>query len=439
MSQQLVFLTLFLGLISGPGRVDLQVGPAIKSIRMLLDGRQVAVLQQPPWGATVDFGSSIVPGELVAAGYDAQGNEVARVKQTVNLPRPAAEFVIALKNDEKGTPVWAELRWEHLLAAKPVSSSLTVDGKSVPLDHMNARLPRFDMERPHVFAAQIQFEDGFVARRELVAGGTVSDTADAELTPIAVRQSTPAVPPANPGDCFTSAGSPVRVAAVEKSPALVIFVLDPDTREVRQAIDPTSSLGKLWTDRAIRHMVSLDRDTWMRVLWPVAEQFKTTSNSSAILFPPSKDFDASESGIVWLLLRASGDNGDPDNPRQAWDAAGVAGLGAITGAHRRAVVLIASRYKDASKHDAASIRNYLSSIGVPLFVWSFAGPRPELHDAWGDIEDVSSLQKLHVAAGRLRAELASQSVAWVAAGSVAALRLQPTGRCGITPLAHASR
>jgi len=437
MSAQLVFISLFLGLISGPQRVELQAGPAIKSVHILLDGRQVAALQQPPWRATIDFGTSITPGKLVAAGYDGEGREVARVEQFVNLPRPAAEFVIALQNDADGVPRSAELRWEHLMAMKPVRSSLTVDGQAVPLDQLTrARLPRLDMNHAHVIAAEMHFEDGFSARRELVVGGAVSDTVDADLTPLGVRQST-AMPHATPGDCFTSDGSPVRLAAIEESQALVIFVLDPDPREGIQSLNPKYSPGAFWNGAAdLRHLIPLDPGTRMRILWPVAKRFKTTSNASSVMFTPSKDIDSSASGLVWLLTRFYDQPVSDDAPRQIADAVGVAGLNAITGAHRRAVVLILSRYKDSGIHDSATVRNYLASIGVPLFVWSLSGPHPDLRDAWGVIDDVSSPQKLKAAADRLRANLATQRVAWVATDPLTALRIQPTGECGITPLAH---
>src|SRR3954449_9619782 len=110
MATQLVFLTLFLGLVSGPQHVSLQPGPAVRSIHILLDGKQVGTLQHAPWSTTADFGPTIAPAELVAIGYDARGDEVARTSQTVNLPRPFAEFVISVKNDAKGAPGSAELR-----------------------------------------------------------------------------------------------------------------------------------------------------------------------------------------------------------------------------------------------------------------------------------------------------------------------------------------
>jgi len=40
------------------------------------------------------------------------------------------------------------------------------------------------MTHPHLIAAEMRFDDGFVARREMVAGGAVSDSINSELTPV---------------------------------------------------------------------------------------------------------------------------------------------------------------------------------------------------------------------------------------------------------------
>jgi hypothetical protein len=438
MTSQVVFLSLFLGLLAGPHIVEMQVGSAVKSVRVLLDNRPVAILQQPPWRATVDFGTSIVPSKLVAVGYDEKGNEVARAQQLVNVPRPVAEFVITLQNDDAGVPVGAQFRWEHLTAAQAVSTSLFIDGKSVPMDKSGgARLPRLDMNHPHVITGEIKFEDGFVTRREMVIGGAVTDTADAEMTPVGIRQPA-AAPPENLAECFTSNGAPLRIAAVEKAPPLVVFVIDPDPQRALTVLNPQLTVGFLWAERLeARRLVMLDPGISMRILFPVAEKYQSTSNAPATLFPPTKDVDSVSAGLVWILTRAYDQYVDDKLPRRFADAVGVAGLNAITGAHRRAVVLVPSGHDDASAHSVASVRRYLASTGVPLFVWSLTGPRPDLRDTWGDVEDISSLPKLKAAADRLRADLASQRIAWVAADPITALRIQSTGRCGITPLASA--
>ncbi|HEV7573426.1 MAG TPA: hypothetical protein VGQ21_18160 [Thermoanaerobaculia bacterium] len=423
MSSQVVFLSLFLGLMSGPHLVELQVAPGVHTVRILLENRPVAVLQQPPWRATIDFGSAIVPSELAAVGYDDRGNEVSRATQLINVPRPVAEFDITLTNDDMGVPVTAQFKWEHLVAAKVTSASLTVDSKAVPLDKMAiARLPRLDMKHPHVIAGELKFEDGFITRREIVAGGELTATEDIEMTPVAVRQ-TVAVPSATLGDCFTSGGAPIRIGAVENAPALVILVIDPDPK----VAPDVSSLKRIET----RHRYALDLGSSMRAIFPLAEQRQSTNNSTAMLFPPSSDVHADEAGLLWFVTRPYKKFVDDAAPRQFADAVGVAGLNTITGAHRRAVVLVLSPRDDASAHSPQSVRSYLASIGVPLFVWS-TGPR---RDAWGTIDDISTPSKMQAAVDRLRAELKSQRVAWVAADPVTALRVHATGKCGITPLA----
>ncbi len=68
---QVVFLSLFLGLITGIQSVTLQVDAAVKSVRIELGGREVARMDKAPWSAKVDFGSALTPNELTAIAYTA--------------------------------------------------------------------------------------------------------------------------------------------------------------------------------------------------------------------------------------------------------------------------------------------------------------------------------------------------------------------------------
>ena len=331
-------------------------------------------------------------------------------------------------------PATAQFKWEHLVGAKAASATLIVDGKPVPMDKSGAiaRLPRLDMKRLHLITGEMKFEDGFVTRRELVVGGELTDTAESQMTPIGVRQGSGAT--ANLSDCFTNGSTPIRVGAVENSPGLVIFVLDPDPEGPLRKLNPQLG-GGLLQKMEVRHLFPLDVGTVMRIIFPMAERHSTTSNAEIGLFPPSKDVPSDEGGVIWFLTQPYETLLDKSAPRQFTDAVGVAGLNAITGAHRRAVVLVLSGREDASAHGAASVRKYLASIGVPLFVWSPSGPRPDLQATWGEIDDISSRATLKNAVDRLRVELASQRVAWVATDPVTALRLRPTGKCAIAPLA----
>jgi len=118
------------------------------------------------------------------------------------------------------------------------------------------------------------------------------------------------------------------------------------------------------------------------------------------------------------------------------DAVAVAGLRAMSESRRRAVVLILSSHSDRSANAPRSVRRYLADIGVPLFVWSLSGPRPDLAESWGEVEDVSSTAGLRTAAERLRANLSSQRIAWVDADPLTALRLRADPRCGMATVAR---
>lgn len=145
--------------------------------------------------------------------------------------------------------------------------------------------------------------------------------------------------------------------------------------------------------------------------WP-----KTFANARGPfeLFDVSSDFTREDGGMYWLL---SNFGLPPDSqgkaPRIA-DAVAVAGLQAARENHRRAVVLVLGPDPlDTSDYDPATVRAYLDSIRVPLFVWSFYDLGSPMAQAWGGAEDISTLAKLEDAAERLRAELDSQRIVWV--------------------------
>jgi hypothetical protein len=99
------------------------------------------------------------------------------------------------------------------------------------------------------------------------------------------------------------------------------------------------------------------------------------------------------------------------------------------------VVLVLGKEADASVYDPRVVRRYLASIGVPLFVWTPTGPRPNLSEEWGTADDISNLDLLQAATARLRKTLAAQRVAWVDVDPLSALRVKADERCGVTTVA----
>jgi hypothetical protein len=441
---QIVFLTLYLGLIAGPQTIRVQVSPEVKSVRILIDGREAAAIKAAPWSAVVDLGSSFEPRELVAVAYGRDGGETGRTSQIINLPRPTAELTIDLETSDQKVPVAATLRWEHVFAAKPTSATITIDGQKTKTDQKyHARLPRLDAAHPHVIAAEMRFEDGFVARSELViAGGAVTDSISTELTPVLFSGK----PPEKLDGCLTSNGTPVEAREVETPAAEVFFVRDPDAAEARAVLDPARIFARGPNSLLERDGTSLDPGTTMRFIWPVAQQIEESGHIPSNVFASSPIVSSKGPGVLTFMTSSSDSSiirqsvRDPKgNPRRFADAVAVAGIDAVTGGHRRAVVLVLGKSVDTSHSQPAGVRHYLNSIGVPLFVWSLNGPRPDLGTSWGDVDDVSNRRQFQVAVQKLRASLASQHVAWVAANPLTALRAEADPRCGITTLAHLGR
>jgi hypothetical protein len=448
---QIVFLTLYLGLINGPQPVDLQVGPDVRSVQMLIDGRLRAELKAPPWSATIDFGSSFDPGELVAIAFDRDGDEIGRASQLVNLPRASAEIDIRLQTDATGTPVSAGLHWEHVYAAKPSHATISVDGTSMKVDSaLQTALPKLDVAHPHVISAEMRFTDGTLARREMViAGGTVSDSISTEVTPVVVTGKLPARNPTLDG-CLLANGVPLHPRAVETPEALVFFVREPDAGEVLAAIDPDHYKTRSWLElqQVRRRRLPLDQGTTMRYTWPIVRHLKIPGHVSSNIFDTSPKLSPKDVGMVGLLTLSFDEVAanyplrpvEPGAQRRFADAVAVAGLAGITGGHRRAVVLVVDcnfdLRRDSSTARPEAVRQYLESVGVPLFVWSVSGPRPDLEEAWGNIDDISNPKQFQASVQRLKDSLASQHVVWIASDPLTALRVETDPRCGVSPLAH---
>lgn len=430
MSAQIVFLTLFLGLVSGTQPVAMQVTGPVKVIRLYVDDKEIAALTPPSWKATLNFGTEITPRELVAIGYGADGKELARTSQILNLPRPTAEFDVVVEKDV------LSLHWRHLMNVAPDKVKVALDGKPLAIgSNLRATLPKLDPELPHVVAAELHFADGFLARRELVIESVRSDSIGTELTPVLLRETSSKHPASWDGCLAGRDGKPVRTAAVEKPHALLIYVRDPDAMEVAQPLGMTLRGGAGWSASSIRRALPLDSDTFQRILWPVATRFVDADHSTSVLFEPSPDISATTAGVLhMMLLNYIGQSAT--SPRQFADATAVAGVRAITGSMRRAVVVILSASSDSSKHDPAVVRRYLQSVGVPLFVWSLTGPRPELKDSWGPVEDISSLSKLGEAVKKVKRTLAEQRIAWVDVDPLRGLQLQAKESCGIDTVAR---
>jgi hypothetical protein len=78
------------------------------------------------------------------------------------------------------------------------------------------------------------------------------------------------------------------------------------------------------------------------------------------------------------------------------------------------ILVLGENDPDVSRYDVATVRRYLESIRVPLFVWSLYGPDTPGARAWSaEAEDISTLDRLERAVVRLKADLAGQRIVWL--------------------------
>ncbi|HYN22091.1 MAG TPA: hypothetical protein VE078_14115 [Thermoanaerobaculia bacterium] len=446
---QIAFITLFLGLALGSYPVQLAVEGPVATVELLLDGEAVARIAGPPWSGEIDFGADLVPHELVARALDAQGKELARARQLINLPRPPAEVEVVLERGPEGRPAAARLVFQSRTGAITDEARGTLDGQPLAVGpHGRGALPSYDPASHHVLSVTLRFEDAVLARTDAVFGGRWGESVSASLTALPVqlrRGGTPSVD-ALQGRLLAD-GSVLNVVAVEEGPAEVLIVRDLGADEalaelgkVRSGAGMSFRGGRTsveggrpsFDSQSARFETALPKGDEVRFLWPVPRTFANPGMTSE-LFDMSRAYTRDDGGLHWILTSVARQS-DAGKQRLA-DSVAVAGLQVLAGNRRRSVILVVGgEPKDASRSDPAMVRRYLESIRVPLFVWAVekgAASSPALA-AWGKVEDVSTVPKLRTAVGRLRAELESQRIVWVEGTHLpGSIRLAPSDRSTI--------
>jgi hypothetical protein len=401
---QIAFVTLLLGLISGAHRVEVSASGPVAAIEIQLDGAPVGTLSGPPWAQRVDFGPELLPHELVARALDAEGREIARTRQWVNLPRPPAEIALSLEGEDPAKPRSARLTWESLVATAPRRVSLTLDGRPLEVDGGGrASLPPLKLDMPHVLTAEVDFGPGVAARRDVLLG-TETGELFGELTSTPVRlRGGELPPPERLQGWFSAGGAPLSPVAVEDEPRQIVVVRDSMARRVLAKLPgisgnpPHLPLGR----KERLHFISVNPR-------------RIGKGSAADLFDPSPEFNSWDRGIYGLLTQISFPAENSAGQRLA-DAVAVAGLQAFAGNHPRAVLLVLGPEPvDASLYEPAAIRRYLAALRVPLHVWSLAPPASSpVAAAWGGAQDIASRASFIKAFEDLRADLESQRIVFL--------------------------
>ncbi len=426
---RILFLTLLLGVITGPQTLELAVEGNPTVVEILFDGQSVLTLDGPPWVAALDFGTDPLPCEVVARAKDADGRELARAVQRVNLPHERESIQIALERDGQGHAVAADLVWQSADGRPPGRLSLELDGRALALTGNRAPLPRLAPDAHHVLEARAESES--VSRAAaLLTGGVYGDQVTTELTAVALRGvgsrrrresagclAEPGGQPAEVHSDDDSGGEVFVVASRESRYALRRQMVNSRPRRSRGAYDPGSDLLRL----------PLPRGSRATLYWPelATRSQELGAGRSTELFSHSGalDLDAQD---LWSRLRElePHESSTTTTPRTA-DAAGVAVLAAASSGRRRVVLVVVAGEPDASRFRPDQIRALARELHVPLQVWSLAdAPIP----AWGPSRPLlrtdGELRLAHLA---LSKELKAQRIAWVRTSSpLHRIELRPT-------------
>ncbi len=421
MLAEIVFVTRFLALVAGPQPVTLEADASVRTVEIRSNSVKIATLTSPPWSLHLDFGKDLMPQELTAIAFDGEGREVGRDTQTINLPRPLAE--ISLMLNRKDDALTARVASTNLMGKEATSFVATLDGKEIQRAKTilsSFPLPALNSKAIHSLGVDIEFADQTRARKEIVFGGIYSEEVPADLTPIAVRARGKATTAAMPA-CFTLKGEPILPTAIEDDRARAYFVLVGSGGLGRQRIG-----GTLMSEAPFQ----LPRTELVAVA-SAAHTVTTSAELKTDIFEYGNAPDFV--GVRRLISRYPQLPGD----LRITDAVAAAGLRALGDGKRRVVVLVIGGRvpTDHSTHAPQTVRRYLERIGVPFRVWSLDGPRPDLEEAWGLVQDVSRINYLFLASEELTKELASQRIAWVPASPLHAIRIQSSVDCAYAPLA----
>jgi hypothetical protein len=427
MEAPLAFATLFLGLITGPQEVVIEVTDRVAAVEIQLDEATVARLERPPFHTAVDFGPALAPHRLSAVAFDARGHEVGRVHQWVNAQRPQAEIALLVDRGPNGRPIRA--RWLGSAVQRELDRpqvEMTIDGRRLAVDASGAALlPELDLRLPHLLSASVRFGAAATAHHDVVLGGGVNDETRTELTSTIFRPKPNRRAENGAGSSLDTAtltarvgARTVRVVATDRAGSTVVIV-----RPARFSTSSAPWLEWLPVPPAQRaaHLgeAMLAPGVTTRFLWP----YPTLANGArpSNVFPTSGAQAATSGGLRWLFGSAEGN--DLTGPALFADAVALAGAQAQASGTRAAVLLLLDEQShDPSRFSPAQVGAYLERLRIPLFVWTVPSRRAiPLVAAWRSEAVVAELRGplgFKRAVQALLDDLEQQVVVWIEGGEV---------------------
>ncbi len=419
------FVTLFLTLVTGPQIVEVAVTGDVAAVEFRLDGETVGIRHGKPWSVTCNFGT-LRPLVLEAIAFDAAGNECARDRQVVNLPRPPVESSIVLKEGPDSKSRTARIIWQSAKDLEPISVEARLDGVSIEVDDpRRISLPPVDPGEIHFLSARVYFAGGLVSHSEVSFGGPGGGETSTELTavPLVVVQRTRRLSAGDLEGCLLAAGRPAAVTAIEQTPPNLVMIADTSADNVLHAIQERRLNGGAYSDfphglspekrnvETVRRLTESQASSGTVQLLSAFPRASAPTVNQLKLFPVTEPFVLFRDGLMWLLCH--GQMIRPPGPRQQIaDAVAVAGLHAAHSPAPRAVLLVLGSDPDRSSRDSPEdVRNYLRALNVPLVAWTTAPDR--YSNAWGPAEDVTSPTSMNKAIVKLQRQLGKQVIVWL--------------------------
>ncbi|MCP4898959.1 MAG: hypothetical protein GY906_18465 [bacterium] len=437
----IVFVTVLLGLVVGSHTVQMNVAGPVTEIEVVLDGELIERLTAEPWQLRCDFGPVLRPHQLTAIARNAEGRELSRVSQMINVGQSQAKASWGFEVGDDGWPEEVDLFWESVGQRHPRSMEVTFDGEPVELpDGGLIPIPPHDRAVSHFMKAEIAFSDTEVLTLQAAFGGLFGDEVRTDLSAIVVVVPDGVKPQAQEMQSwFHKKGQSLRVVAVEQGPVEVVVVGHPDAQQRFDLMDA-------WQDKRTELQQSENEleepGSWEQLVSQASLSFfsplAAPCSSSAIgsdLFPQSAVWPLDRSdGFLGALQRA----GTARHPVRLADAVALAGLAAYKRQHRRAVILmIDGNHEDGGRHTSDEVQEFLRLLQVPLEVWSVSDdgalslwgevqqvgrdriPMSETDPGWTDSDFGRAVENLDDAVKNLGRRLERQWVVWLEGGHTA--------------------
>lgn len=410
------FQNLLLGIVFGLVPVRLVVSPPVVAVDVIVDGTVITTLRSEPWEVGLNLGPPL-PHEIVVVGRDAEGREIGRARQLINVPRSPAEARLTVASGRGGGRATAALTWSTIDNAKPKRIYLELDGQVLAVDDpARIQLPELDLGRTHFLAAEVYFPKGVTARAEVSFGGEFESTAVTELTafPVVVREGATLPRAEEMQGWFRVGEERPRVVAVEEGFHEVVVVFDQDSAGRFRGINPGQRGSPILSyTQPLQESKGGNR---LSALWAVPRSIQTPDGREVRgLFPASITLDLDVDELRKLIFRVPWPAADRSQQELA-NAVATAGQQAAALSRRRAVVLIVGEAApDRSTISVEAARAYLESLNVPLFIWTPERRISQLElPGWGRPDDVSTDQQLQAAMGRVHKALRAQRIVWLA-------------------------